>query len=366
MGPVEQAASGYRLGRRPAFDGLRALAVGAVLLFHSTAHVPAGFYGVDVFFVLSGFLITTLLLDERRRRGRIDLRAFYVRRIRRLMPALLATLTLVAVIFAIWGGASPQDVSYDFVAILFYGANWVLAAHRQANLASGLLNPTWSLAIEEQFYLLWPITLILLLRRPWTRSRLVATIAFAAVASAILRAVLSGSPNIAYFATPTHADGILAGCALALLIDRWFTSHVLRVSASAVMCAFAGVIVIAACVADPQPRWAVFPVVVAAAVVLVAHVALVHRSAATRLLAFAPLTWVGERSYGIYLYQVPLLDGVFAHLYRDGKVRTLAAWVAIFAVADLSYRFLETPIRRRRSEAGAAVAVSSDANRPLG
>ncbi len=364
MSAIESRDPGYRLGRRPAFDGVRALAVGAVLLFHAGAHVDAGFYGVDVFFVLSGFLITSLLLDEQRATRRIDLRSFYIRRIRRLLPALVATLAIVGVELAIWGGETAANAVWEFVAILFYVANWLLALNAHGNLASGLLNPTWSLAIEEQFYLLWPVTLIALLRRRISRRRLVVTIALCACASSILRVALWSHTNFAYFATPTHADGILAGCALALAIDAWFRSRAFRVASSSLVCAAAGVLAMGAAVADPEPRWAVFPLVVVAATFVVAHIALVERSRATRLLALPPLRWMGERSYGIYLYQVPLLDGLFPHLHGAGRVRTVAACGAVLAVADASYRFIETPIRRRRS--GSEPDSIADANRPLG
>jgi peptidoglycan/LPS O-acetylase OafA/YrhL len=248
-------AGGYRLGRRPAFDGVRALAVGGVLLYHSTSHVPAGFYGVDVFFVLSGFLITSLLLAEHKKRGRNDLRGFYIRRGRRLLPALFASLAIVALTFAIWNQESARDLFEDFVAILLYVANWVLALNPKGNLADGLLNPTWSLAIEEQFYILWPITLIALLRRRRSRPTLVAIVASSAAASAILRASLAYNPSFAYFATPTHADGILAGCALALAVDARFTSKRLRATTSVLGCAVAASVVVVAAVLDPHPRW---------------------------------------------------------------------------------------------------------------
>ena len=160
-GGSEQAWDIPSFGYVPALDGVRAFAVLAVVALHGGTHLNGGFIGVDVFFVLSGFLITTLLLQEWRARGDFRLRAFYVRRARRLLPALALTLVGVTVLVAAFAWYYDGGVRYGFavLSVIFYAGNWV-AAFTVHQGALGPLTHTWSLAIEEQFYLLWPLLLL--------------------------------------------------------------------------------------------------------------------------------------------------------------------------------------------------------------
>ncbi|WP_146167812.1 acyltransferase, partial [Micromonospora sp. MH33] len=218
---------------QPALDGVRALAVAAVLAFHGgVATLPGGFLGVDAFFVLSGFLITSLLLAEHRDTGRIDLVAFWGRRVRRLLPALLLVLLVVLVLSRkLMPGTELGALRWDELAALGYVANWRMA-NRDGDYfaATGSPSPlqhTWSLGIEEQFYLLWPLLLIPLLG--WAAKRgavpprrrlgvALPVVLLGAAGSALAAAALftPGAPDRVYYGTDTRAVALLVGAALAV------------------------------------------------------------------------------------------------------------------------------------------------------
>ena len=220
-------ASSRLAARNPALDGLRGVAVAAVVVNHLRPHaLPGGWLGVDIFFVLSGYLITTLLLREHEQRGRLDLGRFYSRRARRLLPALFLLLGVVAVVARF----SPDEPGFtglrgDGFAALGYVANWRFIATGASyfnTFAPSPLRHLWSLAVEEQFYLLWPLVLILVLRRHGPRAVGVTAVVLA-LASATAMAVMYGSGahiSRIYFGTDTHAHSVLIGCALAAIGPR--------------------------------------------------------------------------------------------------------------------------------------------------
>ena len=211
-----------RLPYLPGLDGLRAIAVGMVVLYHAgVAWLPGGFLGVEVFFVISGYLITALLLAERRQLGRIALGTFWFRRARRLFPALSLLLVAVLTFVVLWLPGEVARVRGDALAALGYVTNWYYI-FRQLSYFEAVGRPSplqhlWSLAIEEQFYLLWPPLLILLLPR-WPRRHILAALV-AAAASTLLMAFLyqpHADPSRVYYGTDTRAAGLLFGSALAL------------------------------------------------------------------------------------------------------------------------------------------------------
>jgi hypothetical protein len=204
-----------RLGYAPALDGLRGVAIALVMLHHADV-LPGGYIGVDVFFVLSGFLITTLLLEERAAQGRISLRGFYRRRARRILPALITLLLGYLVVVALAGGSGIRAVALGG----FFTGNAVQAFANPNPLAqNGLgLAHLWSLAEEEQFYLLWPVVLILLARTRRLIPALATILAVALVWRGVLAAEGASFYRI-YYGPDTHADGLLAGALLAAL--RW-------------------------------------------------------------------------------------------------------------------------------------------------
>jgi peptidoglycan/LPS O-acetylase OafA/YrhL len=213
-----RTASSARLPHVPALDGLRAFAVAGVLLYHGgAAWMPGGFLGVDVFFVLSGYLITSLLLAEWTSSGRIDLKRFWLRRARRLLPAAVLVIGVSLAVAAVFLPGDAARMRGDALASLLYVNNWHAILADQSYFAAferpSLLQHLWSLAVEEQFYLLWPIALgggLVLLGR----ARLVGAIAALALASALLMAWIHApgdDPTRVYFGTDTHALPLLAG-----------------------------------------------------------------------------------------------------------------------------------------------------------
>ncbi|SNQ50235.1 Putative acyltransferase (fragment) [Frankia canadensis] len=213
-GGSDESGGGGGLGRNPALDGLRALAVLCVLVFHMDA-LPGGYLGVDVFFVLSGFLITGQLLAERDRAGEVSLIRFYVRRAYRLLPAfwLLALVGLVAVVTGIDGRAGALgEFLGSLAASAMYVNNYVQVVRQSTG--AGWLGHTWSLSAEEQFYLLWPLVLVALCRRPRLARRLPVVLLAGVAAVALWRNVLAAfgaSATRMYFGLDTRADALLVG-----------------------------------------------------------------------------------------------------------------------------------------------------------
>src|SRR5437870_3191319 len=217
-----------RLNYVPALDGLRAVAVIAVLLYHGAVHsFGGGFLGVDVFFVISGYLITCLLLGEWRSTGRVQLRRFWLRRARRLLPALLLVLAAVALFTLAFLPDEVSKLQGQTFAALGYGENWYLIFHHQSYFESfgrpPLLQHLWSLAVEEQFYLLWPLLLTAGLRR-WGKRRTFKAVVIGGAVSTLLMAVLyrpGSDPSRVYYGTDTRAVALLVGAALAFVWAPW-------------------------------------------------------------------------------------------------------------------------------------------------
>ncbi|MDP9226664.1 MAG: acyltransferase, partial [Actinomycetota bacterium] len=319
-GEVPEALS--RLGYRPALDGIRAMAILAVLGYHTGSSLKGGFIGVDIFFVLSGFLITTLLFQEWSRTQAIALRNFYGRRARRLLPALFLTVAGVGVIYAIDpslnGGISFWKAA---LVVIFYAGNWVAAFANNPVQVLALLDHTWSLAIEEQFYILWPLVLLICLRRRWRPQTVFVLALSLACASALLRWLLwqHGSTSHVYFRSDTRADGLLLGCALAAvyasqrgraLILRYLGKWPVALAAGAVL-------LVVAFTYGPNDRFVYVGGLSAVAVcsaAIIGHVVSAQRSWVARTLALSPLVWVGSRSYGMYLFHIPIFTVIESRL----------------------------------------------------
>ena len=214
--------NGFRLGYRPALDGLRGLAILAVMAYHSSLRtvLPGGFLGVDLFFVLSGFLVTVMLLQDHQQDGAVHLRRFYVRRMLRLFPALFVMLAACCVFAAFrMKPDRAQDVYQAVLLTVCFGANWDWFW----SIRLDLLGHVWSLSLEEQFYLLWPAVLSLLLRVRVSLGRKVWFVVLGVATAALLRAALWSSPwaaatQAAATSLPTRADSLLAGCLVGLLV----------------------------------------------------------------------------------------------------------------------------------------------------
>lgn len=351
-----------RLGYRPALDGIRALAVAAVFAYHANVHwARAGFLGVDVFFVLSGFLITSLLLTERRREGRIDLVRFWGRRARRLLPAVVVLLAAVAVAMPVLAADQAYRLRGDLIAALGYVSNWRLVfGHESYFQAAGrppLLQHLWSLAVEEQFYLLWPPVLVLALRKRPYRSVL-KPILIAAAASAALMALLFHpftDPSRVYYGTDTRAFALLIGAALAAATVRWHLVDRIRPAGRltfevAGIAALGGLAWAVSHINEFDPalyRGGFLMVAVLAAGLVAAAARPGPAGPLGRALGCRPMVWVGQRSYAAYLWFWPVLMVTRPH--RDvplGGLPLLALRIALtLLLAAASYRFVERPVR---------------------
>ncbi len=377
------------LSHLPALDGVRAIAVLAVLAFHGgLTWAAGGFLGVDVFFALSGYLITALLLAEHARTGRIALGAFWRRRAARLLPALL--LVVAVVLLGARAVVPPEDLGRlrgDGLAALLYVANWRMASdgddYFAQTAAPSLLQHTWSLGIEEQFYLVWPLLLVLLLARSGSavrraRWRVLGLCAAGVVVSSVLLAALHRSPDPAraYYGTDSRGASLLVGAALAVLLgcrseSVVLTSRRLRQVLSAAALVAVAWLVWAAGHADGSDLWlyrgGLLAVAVAVATVL-AHVVLVPDGWLAWLLSRRALVLLGLVSYGVYLWHWPVFIAVnAARTGRTGvELFALRVLVAV-ALATFSYLVVERPLRalgragRPRLLAGAGLAAVASA-----
>ncbi len=341
-------------GRWPHLDGLRGVAVGLVLAYHAWPdRFPGGSVGVDIFFALSGFLITSLLLTEHESTGRIDLRRFWLRRALRLGPALIAYLISVLLLAAIFfDGPGLGNMARFVAATFFYVANFALLDDAPLYYAH-----TWSLAQEEQFYLFWPLILLAVLPAAHGPRRCFPWLVGAAVVSVVIGAAMlarGAGWQFVYFNPLTHAAPLLAGCALAVVqtTDSGRVARLARllvVPALAVMCA-------AVVTARASAEWVYFGpnlLISAAACVLVAAAVALPGHAAVRWLKAPPLRWLGLISYALYLWSTTVID----LLGRSPATRILAI-VASLVIATGSYFVVERPLlRRKRTPAQAASRV---------
>ncbi|HET7120783.1 MAG TPA: acyltransferase family protein [Solirubrobacterales bacterium] len=351
----------------PGLDGLRAIAVLAVIVFHlGFGWAPGGLLGVGIFFTLSGYLITDILLTQLSQRGHIKLTQFWLARARRLLPALFVMLGIVIAWVTIFGPSQPDQFRKAVVSAVFYVNNWEQIANNVSYFArfapEGPLNHLWSLSVEEQFYIFWPFLLLLGVKlvheQPLpsgVRPRLALITIAGAIASSILMAILyhpSLDPSRIYYGTDTRAGGLLFGCALAMVWPSRRLSHRITPQARNLLDGL-GVLglLIMALMIWRTGQFSSFLyqggfVVLSLATVLVL-MPLTHP--ACRLgtwLGVRPLRWVGVRSYGIYLWQTPIIvltspEGKHA----EGLLAKGLQVAAIFGVAALSWRFIEEPIR---------------------
>jgi len=354
------------LGRIPALDGIRAIAVVLVLLFHArVSWMPGGYVGVSVFFTLSGFLITSLLLAERAQSGRVAIAAFYARRARRLLPASVTCLALTVALDRIGWLGITRSVRRDVLAALGQVANWNFLAGDTSYAAmvaravgrTGAVDHFWSLAIEEQFYWAWPVAVWLVLRRGCDLRRwtvFVGALTIAAIGSAFVIGAVWGA-EAAYWATPARAAEILTGALAASVLARPVVRERVMASARSWLVGVGGLAVVVAVAltwsASGSPAdhgW--LSVVSFASVALV--VGAMSSGPLGRVLAVRPLVWLGQVSYGVYLYHWPLFAVLDAdRVGFDGAPLLAIRLAATLVVAAASYRWIEEPIRRGRRAA---------------
>jgi peptidoglycan/LPS O-acetylase OafA/YrhL len=371
----------------PGLDGMRAIAVVAVMVYHANPEwLPGGFLGVEVFFVISGYLITLLLISEKERTSAIDMRQFWIRRARRLLPALFTMMIALTIWTALFERDALGKLRGDVIAAFFYVANWYQiwtgAGYTAANDFAPLRH-LWSLAVEEQFYLIWPLVMFALLRGG---SRKIADISrylvVAALALTVLMAVLHhsgpvGTPEVTpeaywtifgrdiskvdalYLSTFTRAIGLLLGAAFAMIwrpvaLMRGPLRSKGRMLDGVALVGFAALAAMAWWMyllgpdgADPWLFRGGFLLCAIATLMMIA--AVTHQRAMTsRVLSIPVLLWVGTRSYGLYLYHWPIYQIIRNIAGNHLKVHEFVlAMAATAVITEASYRFIETPIRKR-------------------
>jgi peptidoglycan/LPS O-acetylase OafA/YrhL len=352
-----------RLEHQPALDGLRGAAVVGVLLYHG-GYMTGGYLGVDAFFVLSGFLITSLLIVEHGNHGTISLGAFWARRARRLLPALFGVLIAVALYAAFVAHADELNgIRGDAIATLAYFANWraILAGGDYFSIfrSPSPLQHTWSLAIEEQFYFVWPVVVLGLVRgcvaRRAQQRILCASLALAALSIAIAQVLYSPTdPSRVYYGTDTRASSVLIGAALATLLALFgpigarAARRGLEVAGCLAMLWLGYQWLTLAGQSRFLYRGGLVACAIAVAIVIAAATNPV-RGPSFFVLSFPPLRALGIISYGLYLWHWP----IYVYLSEDrtglAGLQLLAVRLgATLAVALLSYRFIEQPIRRQQ------------------
>jgi peptidoglycan/LPS O-acetylase OafA/YrhL len=337
----------------PGLDGIRALAVLAVIAYHlDLPGAGGGLLGVAVFFTLSGYLITGLLLGEWARTGRVSLRRFWLRRLRRLTPAVVAVLAVVLTVTAIAQPDLWRTRVGEAVSALLYVNNWWVIAEGSSYFdlfdGPGPLDHLWSLSIEEQFYVVWPVLVALLLAARRGRTGVVGIVAVivAVISFALLwHLAVPGLDNTrAYEGTDTRVGGILIGALAAVLVHRRVPGRL--VAETAAIAGLAGTIAVLAVSQDAGLgvyRWGILAVSVSTALlsVGVAH----SRGVVTAVLGSTPARWIGERSYGLYLWHMPVV-ALLPHRGLSDLVWSLLVVGLTFGIAELSWNLLEDPIRR--------------------
>jgi peptidoglycan/LPS O-acetylase OafA/YrhL len=347
----------------PGLDGLRALAVIAVLLYHARPEwLPGGFLGVEVFFVISGFIITRGLLQEWQESGRIELRAFWLRRARRLLPALFLLLAGVMAYAAVFETDAVADLRTDVLAALAYVTNWHLILGDHSYFASfekpSLLLHLWSLAIEEQFYLMWPLLLaglLPLLRKKGTFVLIAGGIIASTVAMAAMYQPGADTSRL-YYGTDTRAAGLLCGAALAFLLSNSALGAAGRSYWQLTLAGLAGLAGLGVATYFITESSAFLYQGGFLAVSLLSALLILGATRVNplgRVLGIVPLRWVGARSYGIYLWHWPIFLLVWPA--KPGFDILAAQVVATVVIAALSYELVEMPVRR-----GALARIWSD------
>jgi len=349
----------------PAIDGLRAVAVIAVILYHlGFDWIPGGFLGVDLFFVISGYVITRLILDSIQRSGGLDLRAFYMARLRRLLPPLVFIIITTTVVVGLWAPDTMRRFLTDTPFALFGGMNWWLVfRHVDYFEAIGrppLLQHTWSLGVEAQFYLVWPLILLLVLRY-FGKNKIPGAALIIAAFSGIALLVVSYQLDAAnasqvshvYFGTDTHSIGLFLGAALAV---RWIPQNlqetVTRKAQDFIdgigIIGFLGILSAFLFIDENDPTLYKLAFPLAGVCGCAILTSIVHpASRFAPILSSKVFVWIGERSYAIYLWHWVVFQVTRPEFDLEGSDWALYALrvLIVFALADISLRLVELPVR---------------------
>lgn len=352
------------IGYMPGLDGLRALAVFAVIAYHlNLTWMPGGLLGVSLFFVLSGYLITGILLKQWELSGGIDLKDFWLRRARRLLPAVFVMLAGVMSWVMLWAPERLAALKQEALAALFYTSNWYLIFHQVSYFESfgppSPLGHLWSLAVEEQFYLFWPLLLVIGLRccqqRKWIIGGTMAVALTSAAAMALIY-IPGHDPSRVYYGTDTRAFALLVGAVLAMVWPSWKMNADLtgKKRLALDLAGSLGLLVILLMIGTTdqyqpslyQGGLLLYSVAAAGLVAALAHPA----SYLGRIFGWGPLRWLGECSYGIYLWHYPVIILTNPVVNTEGLNLSRTLWqigVSII-LAALSRYLIEEPIRYGR------------------
>ena len=350
------------MGYEPSLDGIRAFSVIAVMLYHANiAWLPGGFLGVEVFFVVSGFLITSLLIEERESNHRINLKQFWIRRARRLLPAFFVMLCATSVCVAFYATDSAPDFRRDMLPSLGYFSNWwqIFAVDTPYFAASSLpvLRHLWSLAVEEQWYLIWPLLFTVVFGAKWMRPKISGALLIAGSGTIMVTTALrfvednETRTNFLYLSTFTRSSGLLLGAAVALLWRPWrktSTRFVLARSMVADALAIGSIAVIGYLmatvhVADARLYQGGLAATTIASAVIVAVVMRPNGLLMKRFFSHNLFAEIGRRSYGLYLWHWPIF--VVAHA-RDSIDRLAIALAATIIINEFVYQYVEIPTRQ--------------------
>jgi peptidoglycan/LPS O-acetylase OafA/YrhL len=348
----------------PALDGMRALAVVGVMISHFQYHhlFQLGRLGVDVFFVLSGFLITSILIKSCSEERSVDFRDFYRRRVLRLFPALGAVLVFVIVCSPLIKDGYQRHQTYLAIPlVLLFVGNWDRALVNAGSM--GALAHTWSLAVEEQFYIVWPLAFLWIKRHRWTNEQLAAGLAGLAVAVMAYREIafrIGWSQARISNGTDTHCDGLILGCAVAF----WVASGRVPTVGRKVNTMLAGgsLAVIVALMAGGYATdgWLEigYPTAVILSGVLVLEAVTQQPTVIVNLLDTSLPKWIGQRSYGLYLWHFPIFL-IGASQLGSGFWQHVGLFFLSFGVAALSFRFVEQPFLVKRNSVLQRASVAS-------
>lgn len=351
--------SDFKLGHRPELDGFRGISILLVLVHHFYyPMLSGGFLGVDMFFVLSGFLITSLLLEEWQKSHSINLKNFYIRRLFRLMPAVIFIIALLG-IYALFflDNKSAEKTFQGIWLTLTYASNWYYAFHPSS--ANNPLGVTWSLAIEEQFYLIFPLILLLVLRLKLGYRQIIAALILLIIAIALHRKNIADNDNYLtrlYYASDTRADALLVGCLVALLFS-WkmeiftrFASFFRIGAAISLVFMIISVSLLEWSDAFLYENGGYTFIAIAVGFLLISLTAYKPKRA-VNILSCAPLVWIGRVSYGLYLWHWAIRWYLYGDAYLpDSALQLLAVIVLSFAFTIISYFCVEKPFLKLKDK----------------
>lgn len=356
---MEKIKTGYYV---ESIDGLRAFAVLAVIIYHlGFEWMVGGYLGVTIFFVISGYLITNLLLKEYKETKKINLMSFWLRRAKRLLPALFTMLLGVISYISIFRPELMEQVIGDFWAAFFYVSNWWYIfedqSYFEAFQSQNVLTHLWSLAIEEQFYFIWPIFLLIFISLGMCRKKLGTFVIFLGLCSAIWMAVAYNptvDPSRVYYGTDTRAFSLLFGAALAVFRSnkRRFSVKISKpakgilISASAI--SFLALLAFVILLSEYNPLIYYGGMCVVSILTVMLLSSLLHPSNfIQKIFAWKPFVWIGKRSYSLYLWHFPIIILTTPVINTAGRQWELLIFqvILMFALSECSYRLIETPIR---------------------